>query len=106
MQFGIYMLKETPSAESKLFMNYQWALSHGGVNFDEYECVYCGTVNWCPSIGMILESIFTMLNYDHPDDYRARSLSVSDIIALEGGDLWFCDSFGFKKIPTPTQKEE
>ena len=46
-----------------------------------------------------------MLNINHPDDYLARSMSVSDVVEIkDGGDqaeepgFYFCDSVGFKKI--------
>lgn len=48
------------------------------------------------------EEIFKQFNLFHPADYRARSLSVSDIVAFEKGpedrNFYFCDTFGFRKI--------
>lgn len=45
----------------------------------------------------MLDIIFEALNIYHPEDYRARSLSVSDIILIED-EYWFCDSFGWEKL--------
>ena len=50
-----------------------------------------------------LDDVWTKFNTDLPEDYRARSLSVSDVIeVIESEDIvpgfYFCDSFGFKKI--------
>ena len=48
------------------------------------------------------EEIFRKFNLFHPADYRARSLSVSDIVAFEKGpedrSFYFCDTFSFRKI--------
>lgn len=51
-----------------------------------------------------LEDVYRMFNIDHPDDYKGRSLSVSDIVkvcynqpGLEYG-FYYCDSIGFKKV--------
>lgn len=44
-----------------------------------------------------LEDIYCTFNMNHPEDYRARSISVSDVVETPAG-LFFCDSFGWKKI--------
>ena len=51
----------------------------------------------------ILEDLFRILNIDHPTDYRARSLSMSDTVALCDASgtptsYWFCDSWGWAEI--------
>ena len=49
-----------------------------------------------------LEAIYTKFNIDHPADYKAHSLSVSDIVVLhEDGEnsAHFVDSFGFTELP-------
>ncbi len=40
---------------------------------------------------------------NHPDDYRGRSLSVSDIVEIKEAEdispgFYYCDNFGFKKV--------
>lgn len=50
-----------------------------------------------------LEDVYTIFNISHPEDYRGRSLSVSDIVeVVESKDVkpgfYFCDSFGFKEV--------
>lgn len=48
------------------------------------------------------EKVFAKFNTAHPNDYKGRSLSVSDVLQyhLNGNDsLWlFCDSFGYCAI--------
>ena len=53
--------------------------------------VECGT----------LEEVYQMFNLDHPDGYRGRSLSVSDVIEVIGEEkstFHFCDSIGFREV--------
>ena len=63
-----------------------------------YDLVYTGEV-CCRS----LEDIFHIFNGEYPPDYKARSLSVSDVVEIvdskniEKG-FYFCDTFGYKKI--------
>jgi len=71
-----------------------------------YDKVYEKTVD-CKD----LEDVYTMLNLNHPEDYRGRSLSVSDIVGVTGHDtvadgFYFCDSFGFKKVDFEPDKCE
>lgn len=52
----------------------------------------------------ILENIFQTHNIDHPKDYFARSLSVSDIIVLDDGGekrAYYVQPMGFKQIEYP-----
>ena len=63
-----------------------------------YDKVFEGNVD-CKT----LESIYTMFNTNHPQGYKARSLSVSDVVEIVNADtgkssFHFCDSFGFKEV--------
>ena len=48
------------------------------------------------------EEIFLQYNLFHPEDYRARSLSVSDVVEFEKGpddrSCYYCDMIGFRRI--------
>lgn len=50
-----------------------------------------------------LESVYQMFNLCHPEDFRGRSLSVSDVVevleseAIAAG-FYFCDIIGFKSV--------
>ncbi len=51
--------------------------------------------------GTDLEELFYKLNMEHPKDYKARSLSVSDVVEITGDGetkAWFVDSFGFTDV--------
>ena len=50
-----------------------------------------------------LEEIYMQFNVQHPDDFRGRSMSVSDVVEVVSSDsiekgFYFCDSYGFQKI--------
>jgi len=87
------------------FMDYEYAINHG-FNLDDYETVWeeemydytKRTVDGKPiSDSMVLETIFNRFNLYIPENYEARSLSVSDIVVL-GEKQFYCDSFGWKEL--------
>ena len=45
----------------------------------------------------VLDEIYARFNGEHPKNYKGRSLSVSDIIVLDG-NMYYVDKFGFKKV--------
>lgn len=50
----------------------------------------------------MLESLFVKFNLKFPADYRARSMSVSDVVVLHENGVdkaYFCDSIGFVEVP-------
>lgn len=76
------------------------------VNSAVYDCVYSGELD-CNS----LEAVYAALNHNQPEDYFARSLSVSDVVQVVEGEapgFYFCDSVGFRQVefdPALTQGE-
>ena len=95
MTYSIFQLKrEHPNA----FMNLRWAQKHGGVNFSDYETVYTGEIEPRATVDETLEALYVLFNTNHPADYRGRSMSVSDLVALEDTGTYFCDSIGFKQL--------
>lgn len=96
--YSIFMLKGEQASDHKLFMSYDWTMAHGGVNLSEYVAVYTGHIEPEETVAETLETIYRIFNLDRPKDYTGRSMSVSDIIALEDTGTYFCDSIGFKKM--------
>lgn len=68
----------------------------GGVDFNEYKQTYEGEIDGDDTI-QILEKLFEIFNINHPKDFRGHSLSVSDIVILDGAK-YYCDSMGWEKI--------
>lgn len=62
-----------------------------------YEAVYSGEFDT-----ERLSDIFYIFNQDFPDDYRGRSMSVSDVLEVEKSStesiFYYCDSVGYKEI--------
>lgn len=96
MMYTIYML---PRDHAKCFMSYAWTMRHGGVNIKDYERAYTGYISPRETVQETLEAIFMEHNADdRPEGRRIRSMSVSDLVELEGSGTWFCASVGFKRI--------
>ena len=71
-----------------------------------YDRVFAGEVD-CKDP----EDVYKKFNLDHPEDYKGRSLSVSDVVEIIGEDgkstFHFCDDIGFKQIAfDPVQTQE
>ena len=110
-KYGIYQLKDDPELDKFRFTGTE-SLKRMGItkdNFDavlpeNYKLVYMGELAELQGQRQseTLEAIYTKLNIDHPEDYKAHSLSVSDIVVLhENGEnsAHFVDSFGFTELP-------
>ena len=74
------------------------------VNSELYDKVFDGPVE-----AENLEDIYRIFNIDKPEDYRGRSLSVSDVVEVsESPDVkpsfYYCDSIGFKDIEFDAEK--
>ena len=110
-KYGIYQLKDNPELDKFRFEGTE-SLKRMGItkdNFDavlleNYKLVYLGELSELQGQTQsdTLEEIYIKLNIDHPADYKAHSLSVSDIVVLhENGEnsAHFVDSFGFTELP-------
>ena len=95
----IYQIHLSLDRKRVCFMPYEAIVrEYGGViPAGIYQHVYQGE---CDSEDP--EEIFRQFNLFHPEDYRARSLSVSDIVEFEKNpedrSFYFCDPIGFRKI--------
>ena len=62
-----------------------------------YESVFSGDVE-----AKTCDDVWTIFNANLPDEYKGRSMSVSDVIEIIDSDnqskFFFCDSLGFKEI--------
>lgn len=77
----------------------------GTVPAEYYLPVFRGEIE-CPSqlpenpeqrTHMILEKVYTIFNTAHPAGYCGRSLSVGDVVKLEG-NFYLCASIGFQRV--------
>lgn len=93
MKIKIYQIAPEKDEHFLLFMNYKYTMDQTGINEDIYELVFEGEVETSN-----LEEIYTLFNVTPPEGYLGRSMSVSDVVCLDGFGTFFCDSCGFKQI--------
>lgn len=108
MNIQIYQVNMKRDTNNVAFMNYESLPKFQGsseIDSSVYDKVFEGDVN-CKT----LEEVYQMFNSNHPAGYKARSLSVSDVVEViqEDGtrDFHFCDSFGFRKVAFEPDKCE
>ena len=101
--FAIYQLRDGEATRDLRFSAMDYLTQKGlTVDRSNYEQVYVGALPKYGSTAEKLEQIFDMFNFNRPSDFKDRSLSVSDVIAIKEGDqltCHYCDSIGFPQVP-------
>lgn len=81
-----------------VFMPFDYAMEKGFSGKD-YSLVYEGIIE-AETINEALEKLFIIHNRDdRPNGKGMRSLSVSDVVTLDGIP-YYCDRWGWSEIPT------
>ena len=99
MKIAIYQINPDRDENNVTFLNYENLERFQGsaaLRSEIYDKVFEGEVE-CGT----LEEVYQMFNLDHPDGYRGRSLSVSDVVEVVGEEkstFHFCDSIGFREV--------
>ena len=93
MEYVIYMC---PASIDYCFMGFDFAMKHN-FSMTDYVSVWRGTVE-SKTVNGALEELFRIFNIDRPEQYYGRSLSVSDVVLLDG-KYYYCDSFGWSECP-------
>ena len=97
-RLSIYHLDENGSGRDQLFVGMEDLQKKGiMVTADQYRCVYSSL--YLPNEDMNV--IYSIFNDDPPADYKAHSLSVSDVVIMnQNGDMkaYFVDRFGFQEL--------
>ena len=78
MKIRLYQIAPEKDDKNLMFMSYEFTVLHGGINADSYELVFDGDLP-----AQTAEDVFRIFNLEHPNGYRGRSMSVSDIV-LDG----------------------
>lgn len=91
MNIRIYQIDYDRDTNHTMFMN--WKYVEKRFDFSIYEMKWEGEVP--NEYG--LDDIYEMFNLNHPQDFRGHSLSVSDIVYMDG-KYFYCDSFGWQCI--------
>ena len=74
MKVRIYQINKELDAQNALFMGFDFAEKHGGVDPLTYSCVFDGNLDFSD-----IEEVYELCNTEHPIGYYGHSLSVSDI---------------------------
>lgn len=94
MKIKVFQINDELDKNNVIFRSYENTCNIiGGVDPNIYKTIFDGIVE-----AETLEDVFVMCNNDHPVGYNGHSMSVSDIIQLEDGSCYFCDSVGFKYL--------
>ena len=99
MKLRIYQIVPDTDTAHLIFRDLAFVQSKcdGRVPAECYECVYTGEV-----LAGTMEDVFTIFNIRHPEGYRGRSLSMSDVVEIISGEIkpgfYYCDTYAFKKI--------
>lgn len=94
MKYKLLQIKDIENC-SYMFSSFNFA-QQKGFSLHDYEIVYEGEIEDY-SIEYTLEKLFEIFNTFPPEDFRGHSMSVSDVVELNGV-YYYCDHVGFKKI--------
>ena len=98
-RYAIYHVDEDTPGKQYLFMNMAM-VKEDGITIDaaNYKCVYSGRLHENEK----MDDLYAVFNDNPPADYKAHSMSVSDVIITNrGGDIqaYYVDRFGFAELP-------
>lgn len=98
MKYTIMQIKDIRQCDYS-FMGYAFATKHD-FKLKDYAEVYESSiyVDDGESLEHILDSIFTTFNIFRPEDFTGHSMSVSDLVKLEDGRIFYCDSCGWVEV--------
>jgi YodL-like protein len=68
------------------------------VDMADYRQVYAGEIETGDHPAAVLEVLFRKFNIDQPADYRARSMSMSDMVLLGGCVAFYCQMVGWEPV--------
>lgn len=93
--------EQSKDAHFKMFSSISM-LKHLGlkINLEDYKEVWHGDMDIEDA-----EDVFMKLQGQKPEGYKGHSLSVSDIVIIDG-TTFFCDDYGFKDITFSEWGEE
>ncbi len=102
MVYKIYQLdyhNQNVIRDHKMYEGWEMLNKTAGFNMWNYKKVYEGEVDEKEDLIKTLEHLFTKFNLNHPDDFHGHSLSVSDVVDLDG-TLYYCDDCGWVNTKT------
>ena len=93
MKYKIKQIKDVENC-AYAFKRYEWAKNV--LDLNDYEVVYEGELD-CPEMPNALEELFKIFNVRRPKDFERRSMSISDIVEIDGKN-YYCDFVGWEEL--------
>ena len=93
MKYKIKQIKDVENC-AYAFKHYEWA--ENVIDLDDYEVVYEGELDY-PEMPNALEELFEIFNVKRPKDFERRSMSISDIVEIDGKN-YYCDFVGWVEL--------
>jgi len=113
LRYRIYQIEPTTETEDRIFMDFS---KISKPNPSEYVMVYDKAftlpLDEDKNALDILNELFFVFNVEKPEDYYARSMSVSDVIEIYDDDVgqvgrfYYCNKIGFVEINFDSSKAE
>ena len=91
-----YKIKQVKDLEHCDYSFEWWDWAKDKFDINDYEIVYEGDIESKNSYEA-LEKLFEIFNIRHPEDFHGHSLSVSDVVELDGIN-YYCDNTGWVKL--------
>lgn len=103
-----YVIYQAKIGAPFTFLGWETANKHANWSFDPYRSVWNGTEEAADDMDLV-NYLWEVFNEKQPVGYRARSLSVSDVIRVENMETdtvkyYYCDSFGWKDITSEVEE--
>jgi len=101
-----YVIYQVRVESDFAFMRWEWVKNHNW-SFKPYRSVWNGTEEAKDDYDL-LNRLFEIFNLNHPEGYRAHSMSVSDVVRIDDGNnikYYYCDSFGWVDITEEVKGE-
>ena len=110
IHYEIYQVDMSQPTGAKIMFRSLRNIQKDGTSLtlDAYKKVYEGDFEEKKNSNLpVTEQLYVMFNISRPEDFKGHSLSLSDIIIVDG-QQYFCDDCGFKAITldNPEHKKE
>ena len=93
MKYKIKQIKDADNCEYSFKYYEQYK---DKIDLKDYEVVYEGELD-CQEIQNALEELFKIFNIKIPEDFKGCSMSISDIVEIDGKN-YYCDFVGWEEL--------
>ena len=91
-----YKIKQIKDIENCAYAFKHYERAKNVLDLNDYEVVYEGELDY-PEMPNALEELFEIFNNKRPKDFEGRSMSISDIVEIDGKN-YYCDFVGWVEL--------